>query len=49
MYPGEYASGFPGPAASYLAASPSPRHEGNVGQAPSVAEALAEIEFAPRA
>src|SRR6266850_6496175 len=29
-----YASGFSGPAASHLAAPPSPRHEGNVGQAP---------------
>jgi hypothetical protein len=33
-YSGEYASGFSGPAASHLAAPPSPRHEGNVGQAP---------------
>mgnify|MGYP003487626790 CR=1 FL=1 len=31
----EYTSGFSGPAASHLAAPPSPRHEGNVGQAPS--------------
>jgi len=31
----EYTSGFSGPAASHLAAVPSPRHEGNVGQAPS--------------
>ena len=30
----EYASGFSGPAALHLAAAPSPRHEGNVGQAP---------------
>jgi hypothetical protein len=34
-YSGEYASGFSGPAASHLVALPSPRHEGNVGQAPS--------------
>jgi hypothetical protein len=33
----EYASGFSGPAASHLAAPPSPRHEGNVGQAPRFA------------
>ena len=33
-YSSEYASGFSGPVASHLAASPSPRHEGNVGQAP---------------
>jgi hypothetical protein len=35
MYSSEYASGFSGPAASHLAAPLSPRHEGNVGQAPS--------------
>src|SRR5437867_335982 len=35
-YSNEYASGFSGPAASHLAASPSPRHEGNIGQAPSI-------------
>ena len=35
MYSSEYTSGFSGPAASHLAAPPSPRHEGNVGQAPS--------------
>jgi hypothetical protein len=35
MYSSEYTSGFPGPAASHLAAPPSPRHEGNVEQAPS--------------
>jgi hypothetical protein len=35
MYSGEHTSGFSGPAASPLAAPPSPRHEGNVGQAPS--------------
>ena len=29
----EYASGFAGPVASYLAAPPSPRDEGNIGQA----------------
>jgi hypothetical protein len=34
MYSSEYTSGFSGPAALHLAASPSPRHEGNVGQAP---------------
>ena len=33
-YSSEYASGFSGPAASHLAAPPSPRHEGNVEQAP---------------
>ena len=33
MYFREYTSGFSEPAASHLAASPSPRHEGNVGQA----------------
>jgi hypothetical protein len=35
MFSSEYTSGFSGPAASHLAASPSPRHESNVGQAPS--------------
>src|SRR5712692_9410477 len=35
MYSSEHTSGFSGPAASHLAAPPSPRHEGNVGQAPS--------------
>jgi len=35
MYSSEYTSGFSGPAASHLAATLSPRHEGNVGQAPS--------------
>jgi hypothetical protein len=34
MYSSEYTSGFPGPAASHLTAPPSPRYEGNVGQAP---------------
>ena len=34
-YSGECTSGFSGPAASHLAAPPSPRHEGNVRQAPS--------------
>jgi hypothetical protein len=34
MYFSEYTSGFSGPAALHLAAPPSPRHEGNVGQAP---------------
>jgi len=34
MYSSEYTSGFSGSAASHLVASPSPRHEGNVGQAP---------------
>jgi hypothetical protein len=34
MYSSEYTSGFSGPVASHLAAPPSPRHEGNVGQAP---------------
>jgi hypothetical protein len=35
MYSREYISGFSGPAASHLVAPPSPRHEGNVGQAPA--------------
>jgi len=35
MYSSEYTSGFFGPAASHLAAPPSPRYEGNVRQAPS--------------
>jgi len=35
LYFSEYISGFFWPAVSHLAASPSPRHEGNVGQAPS--------------
>jgi hypothetical protein len=35
-YSSQYASGFPGPAASHLAAPSSPRHEGNIGQAPSL-------------
>jgi hypothetical protein len=34
-YSREYASGFSGPAALHLAAPPSSRHEGNVGQAPN--------------
>jgi hypothetical protein len=34
-YSSEYASCFSEPAASHLAAPLSPRHEGNVGQAPS--------------
>ena len=34
-YSSEYTSGFSRPAASHLAAPPSPRHEGNVGQAPT--------------
>ncbi|MDZ4853904.1 MAG: hypothetical protein SGJ26_03420, partial [Nitrospirota bacterium] len=37
-YSSEYASGFSRPAASHLAAPPSSRHEGNVGQAPSKVE-----------
>src|SRR5712692_2463099 len=36
LYSSEYTSGFSGPAASHLAAPPSPRHEGNVGQAPAI-------------
>ena len=36
MYSSEYTSGFSGPAASHLAASLSPRYEGNVGHAPRV-------------
>jgi len=35
MYFSEYSSGFFLAAASHLAAAPSLRHEGNVGQAPS--------------
>jgi fructose-1,6-bisphosphatase I len=35
-YSSEYTSSFSGPAASHLAALPSPRHEGSVGQAPSL-------------
>jgi hypothetical protein len=34
MYSREYTSGFSGSAALHLAAPLSPRHEGNVGQAP---------------
>jgi hypothetical protein len=34
MYSSEYTSGLSGPAALHLVAPPSPRHEGNVGQAP---------------
>jgi len=34
MYSSEYTSGFSWPAASHLAAPPSPRYESNVGQAP---------------
>jgi hypothetical protein len=34
-YSSEYASGFSEPCAAHLVVSPSPRHEGNVGQAPS--------------
>jgi len=36
MYSSEYTSGFSWPAASHLAAPPSPRYEGHVGQAPSL-------------
>ncbi len=36
MYSSEYTSGFSVPAASHLAAPLSPRHEGSVGQAPSL-------------
>ena len=36
MYSSKYTTGFSGPAASYLAAPRSPRHEGSVGQAPSL-------------
>ena len=35
-YSSEYASGFFEPSASHLPASPSPRNEGLLGQAPSV-------------
>jgi len=45
MYSGEYTSGFSGPAALHLAAPPSPRHEGNVGQAPSCATMRASCSF----
>jgi hypothetical protein len=37
MYSSEYTSGFSGPCAAHLAAPPSPRHEGNAGQAPRLA------------
>ena len=36
MYSSEYTSDFSGPVASHLAAPRSPRHEGSVGQAPSL-------------
>jgi hypothetical protein len=36
MYSSEYTSGFSWPVAWHLAAPRSPRHEGTVGQAPSV-------------
>jgi hypothetical protein len=42
MYSSEYTSGFSGPAALHLAAPPSLRHEGNVGQAPSYATMRAQ-------
>jgi hypothetical protein len=35
MYSSEYDSSYSEPAASHLAAPPSPRHEGKVGQVPS--------------
>jgi len=35
MYSSEYTPGFSGPAASHMAAPPSPHHEDNVGQAPA--------------
>jgi hypothetical protein len=35
MYSSEYTSGFSRPAASHLTAPLPPRHEGNVGPAPS--------------
>jgi hypothetical protein len=38
MYSSEYTSGFSGPASLHLAAPPSPRHEGNAGQAPAGCE-----------
>ena len=34
MYSSEYTSGFSGPAASHLAAPPSPRYEGNARRTP---------------
>ena len=40
LYPGEYISGFSGPAALQLAAPPSSCYEGNLGQAPRRAEIL---------
>ena len=43
MYPSEYTSGFFEPAASHLAAPPSPRHDGNVGQALTSAHLLSLI------
>jgi len=36
LYSSEYTSGFPGHAASHLAAPPSPRHKSNVRQTPSL-------------
>src|SRR5436309_9816871 len=36
FYSSEYTSGFPGPAASHLAAPPSLRHKSNVRQTPSL-------------
>jgi len=43
MYHSEYTSGFFEPAASHLAAPPSPRHEGNVGQALNSAHLFSPI------
>ncbi len=40
LYFGEYASGVSGPAAVQLAEPPSPRYEGNLGQAPRRVEIL---------
>ncbi len=39
-YSSEYTSGFSGPVALRLAASPSSRYEGHIGQAPRLAEIL---------
>jgi hypothetical protein len=43
MYSSEYTSGFSEPAASHLAAPPSPCHEDNVGQAARVQVKLVAI------
>ena len=44
-YSSEYASGFFEPAASHLPASPSPRHEGLLGQAPALPAEIVSGHF----